>query len=236
MKLKEFFQTLVAHNQNVEIYFKETTREGVFGFKINDIDSSDLIERLEDCETIFSIMDEINNAFLDSELIDSGEGDTSYLLKPDLSCVKIANYFSPGYEQFWIENNISEFDFGNIILPFGSILITKELDSVKIDEEKTLKDILPKEDYKKFVSFYKELLDEFQEMEIELELELNEDNHLISTIIQMDGSYMETLKFTLLATSVLDIPIKNLKEMLVKLFKIDEQKATLIFAENLIKN
>ena len=67
-------------------------------------------------------------------------------------------------------------------------------------------------------------------MEIQLELELNEDNNLISSILQMDGSYTETIKFTLLDASVLDIPIDNLKEMLVKFFKIDVQKATLILS------
>ena len=39
MKLKDFFLALATHHQNVEIYFNQENRDGVFGFKINNIDS-----------------------------------------------------------------------------------------------------------------------------------------------------------------------------------------------------
>ena len=233
MELKEFFLSLVRHSQKVEIYYNNENRDDIFGFKINGIDSYEIWE-MDDKLNFYSLIEEeIRWAFIDnSGLVNNGEGDTSYFLQPNFTYVKSAKYFDwdTETEQFWIEENETEFDFENINLPFDRIFITKELDSVKIDEEKTLKNILSKELYKKFVSFYKELLGEFQEMEIQLELELNEENNLISSILQMDGSYTETIKFTLLDASVLDIPIDNLKEMLVKFFKIDEQKASLILS------
>ena len=224
MRLKEFFQSLVAHNQNVEIYFKEDTNEAFFGFKINDIDS----EKIEFNDTVFSILDEINNAFLDSDLVDNGEGDTSYLLKPDLSCIKIANYFAPEYDQFWIENNKTAFDFGNNILPFDFICIQKNLNTFKIYEEKTLENIITKEFFEKFVSFYKELLNEFQEMEIELKVEKLDENNTICNIISMNGSYEEHAEFSLLDSSKFDVSKIELNTMLIKQFKIDSLLVTQI--------
>lgn len=84
-----------------------------------------------------------------------------------------------------------------------------------------LKNELPKELFKNFTAHYKELLRDFQEIEIELQLEINENDYLISSILQMNGSYSEALKFKLLDTSVLNIPIDDLKEVLVELFKIN---------------
>lgn len=220
MKLKKFFQSLVAYGQNVEIYFKETPREALFGFKINDIDSSALDELGKD--TVFYIIEEINDAFLDSDLIDSGQGSTSYFLKPNSSCVKKANYFSPDFDQFWIENNDTKFNFGNNILPLDSIYIEKNLTKFIIDQEKTLKNILTKELFEKFVSYYKKLLDEFQEMEIELELEHCNDNGTTCQIISMNGCYEENMEFTLLDSSEVDISKDELKKMLSKYFRIDE--------------
>jgi len=235
MKLKEFFQTLVAHNQTVEIYFKENSREGIFGFKINDLDSNVLYEkRISGCDTNYSIMAEINDAFLDAELIDSGEGDTSYLLKPDLSCIKTADYFSPGYDQFWIEDNESEFDFGKIELPIGEILIQKDSDKFEIFEEKELKKYISPELFKEFTSFYKLLLKEFQEMEIELEVYKSDDTY-ISCINSMNGTYTETSKFVLLDKSNLDIPLEDLKAMLIESFNMETEKVDSILKNNYLK-
>ena len=87
MKLKEFFLSLAAHKQTVEIYFNEENRDPAFGFKINKIDSEVF---LEDNNTLWSnIESEINNGFLSSDLIDEEEGDTSYFIQPDLTCVKM---------------------------------------------------------------------------------------------------------------------------------------------------
>lgn len=221
MKLKELFLSVAAHNQTVEIYFNQKNRDPVFGFKINDIDSEVL---LENNDTLWSLIEsEINGAFLASDLIDEGEGDTSYFLQPDLSCVKSAEYFSSveETEQFWIQSNETGFHFENIDFPIYSILITKKLDSFKIDEEKKLKKILKKEQYEEFASFYKEILNEFQEMQIELEVEEGDENGVNCSILSMYGSYRENMDFTLLDFSEVDISKDELKIMLSKYFRID---------------
>ena len=221
MNLKEFFLSLAAHSQIVEVYFNEENREAVFGFKINNIDSEVL---LEDNSILWSkIESEINNAFLSSDLIDEGEGDTSYFIQSDLSCIKTAKYFSwvSETEQFWIESHETEFYFENIDFPFYSILITKELDSFKIDEAKTLKKILTNQKYEEFYSFYEGLLGEFQEMEIELQLDKQDGKEVYCSIQSMYGSFRENMNFTLLDSSKIDISKEELKLMLLKNFRID---------------
>lgn len=221
MKLKEFFFSLVKHDQHVEIYFNQEDRDGVFGFKINDVDSETLSE---DNYTLYEMIEsEINNAFLASNLIDQGEGDTSYILQSDFSCIKNAKYFSwvEETEQFWIESNETEYYFENIDFPFDNIMITKELDSFKIDEEKTLKKILSKQTYEEFYSFYKELLSEFQEMQIVLEVEEIDENEIICTISSMNGSYKENMNFTLLDNSKENYSKNELKSLLIRSFKIE---------------
>ena len=221
MNLKEFFLSLAAHSQIVEVYFNEENREAVFGFKINNVDSEVL---LEDNSILWSkIESEINNAFLSSDLIDEGEGDTSYFIQSDLSCIKTAKYFSwvSETEQFWIESHETEFYFENIDFPFYSILITKELDSFKIDEAKTLKKILTNQKYEEFYSFYEGLLGEFQEMEIELQLDKQDGKEVYCSIQSMYGSFRENMNFTLLDSSKIDISKEELKLMLLKNFRID---------------
>ena len=221
MNLKEFFLSLAANSQIVEVYFNEENREAVFGFKINNIDSEVL---LEDNSILWSkIESEINNAFLSSDLIDEGEGDTSYFIQSDLSCIKTAKYFSwvSETEQFWIESHETEFYFENIDFPFYSILITKELDSFKIDEAKTLKKILTNQKYEEFYSFYEGLLGEFQEMEIELQLDKQDGKEVYCSIQSMYGSFRENMNFTLLDSSKIDISKEELKLMLLKNFRID---------------
>ena len=225
MNLKEFFLSLAAHGQIVEVYFNEENREAVFGFKINNIDSEVL---LEDNSALWSkIESEINNAFLSSDLIDEGEGDTSYFIQSDLSCIKTAKYFSwvSETEQFWLESHETEFYFENIDFPFYSILITKELDSFKIDEAKTLKKTLTNQQYEEFYSFYECLLGEFQEMEIELQLDKQDGKEVYCSIQSMYGSYRENMNFTLLDFSEIDISKEELKLMLLKNFRIDTDLA-----------
>lgn len=221
MNLKEFFLSLAAHSQIVEIYFNEENREAMFGFKINNIDSEVLIE---DNSILWSkIESEINNAFLSSDLIDEGEGDTSYFIQSDLSCIKTAKYFSwvSETEQFWIESHETSFYFENIDFPFYSILITKELDAFKIDEAKTLKKILTNQKYEEFYSFYESLLGEFQEMQIELQLDKQDGKEVYCSINSMYGSYRENMSFTLLDSSEIDISKEELKLMLLNNFRID---------------
>ncbi|MDA9182751.1 hypothetical protein N9O51_06120 [Saprospiraceae bacterium] len=224
MNLKEFFLSLAAHSQIVEIYFNEENRQGVFGFKINNIDS-ELV--LEDNSILWSkIESEICNAFLSSDLIDDCEGDTSYFIQSDLSCIKTAKYFSwvSESDQFWIDRHETSFYFENIDFPFYRILINKELDSFKIDEAKTLKKILTNQKYEEFYSFYEGLLGEFQEMEIELQLE-QDGKEVYCYINSMYGSYRENMNFTLLDSSEIDISKEELKLMLLNNFRIDTDLA-----------
>jgi hypothetical protein len=221
MKLEEFFLSLAAHKQTVEIYFNEENRDPAFGFKINNIDSEVL---LEDNNTLWSnIESEINNGFLSSDLIDEDEGGSSYFIQPDLTCVKTAKYFSwvSETEQFWIESNETEFYIENVDFPFDRVLITKELDSFSIDEDEALKTILTKQQYDEFYIHYKGLLSEFQEMEIELQIDEHDRKGIVCSILSMYGSYTENMNFTLLDSSGLDISKEDLKMMLLKYFKID---------------
>jgi hypothetical protein len=225
MKLKDFFLALITHHQNIEIYVKRENRDPVFGFKINNIDSDGLYEINADLQ--YLVEQEIRDAFIESNspLIDNDEGDTSYFLNSDLSCIKRAKYFDWGTEseQFWIDEHETDFNFENTNLPFHSIMITKELDSFVIYEEKTLKKILTRQQYEEFNSFYKELLNEFQEMQIELGVEGDDENGINCSIWSMYGSYRENMSFTLLDSSEVDFSKDDLKEMLSKYFSIEEQ-------------
>lgn len=228
MKLKPFFESLARNGQKVEIYY----RDDDFGFKINDIDSGELYEKFELGDIFVLIIDDIREAFLESELIENGEGDTSYFLQADLSCVKTAKYFDwvTETEEYWITKNNTEFNFGKIELPIDRILINKDSNNFEIREEKELRKYISAELLKDFSSFYELLLDEFQEMEIELELSLNENNNVISSILQMNGAYQEIIKFVFLDSSNLDIPIDYLKSILIKYFKFDTKKADYILS------
>jgi hypothetical protein len=226
MKLKEFFLSLAAHKQTVEIYFNEENIDPVFGFKINNIDDEVL---LEDNNTLWDkIEGEINNAFLSSDLIDEGEGDTSYFIQPDLSCVKTAKYFSwiSETEQFWIESHETEFYIENIDFPFPSVLITKELDSFRIT----------KQQYEDFYAYYKGLLREFQEMEIKLQLDEYDKKGIKCSIQSMDGSYRENMNFTLLDSSEVEFSKEEFKMMLTNYFRIDTCLADQILDINQTKH
>lgn len=221
MKLKKFFLSLAVHNQNVEIYFNENERDPSVGFKINAID----FEVLQELDwNLYSLFESsINEAFINSTLIDAGEGSTSYFLQPDLSCVKTAQIFSSLHEtdQYWIDQNETEYCFENIELPFDTIFISKDLDSFKVFEESELKDILSNQQYNEFESFYKELLSDFQEIEIELEIYYDEDFGSNCDISSVGGSYSTKMEFTLLDDSNVDISDEIVEEMLIKYFKID---------------
>lgn len=224
MKLKEFFLSLAFHSQIVEIYFNEQDREAVFGFKINNIDSQVLFE--DNSALWFKIENEINNA-LSPDLIDKGEGDTSYFIQSDLSCIKNAFYFSWANEteRFWIESHETEFYFENIDFPFSSILITQELDSFEIDQAKTLKKILTNQQYEEFYSFYEDLLIEFQEIQIELEFDKQDGKEVYCSILNIHASYREKMNFTLFDSSEIDISKEELKLILIKNFKIETDLA-----------
>jgi hypothetical protein len=233
MKLKNFFLSLTAHGQTVEVYFTEENRDGTFGFKINQIDSEEVLELNEGL--FFLIQDEIRKGFIDSSLILNGEGDTSYLLQSDSSCIKTAKYFSWVHEteQFWIQENLTEYYLEDIVLPLDlDITITKAPSSFKISEQKKLKALLTKQQYEEFASFYKELLSEFQEMEIELQLDDYDDTGTEFSILSMSGSYQKNLVFDLLDASHVLIPKDELQTVLTMVFKIDEVLAHQILHES----
>jgi hypothetical protein len=232
MKLKELFSSLAVHNYNVEIYFIDEHLNATFGFKINGID---LINHFEvDSDLCMDIVDEITNGFINALFqADTIEGDISYFLQQDLSCIKNGKYFSSVEESYsvWIEDNETEFYLKNTELPFDSIFISKKLDSFEIDEEKELKKALTKQQYDKFITFYKELLSVFQQMEIELQFEEYYETGLICSILSMDGSYTERTEFTLLDSSEVDFSKDKLKTMLLKCFKLDPLMVSQILNE-----
>lgn len=224
MKINDFFKRIAKFGQDVEIYFKQGERDGLFGFKINKIDGSD-IYNLSSEDIIFKILDEINTAFVcNSDLIENGEGETSYFLKPDYTCTKKAEYFDSITEtsEFWIEKNETNFDFGKVKFPFYSILITKELDIIKIDDNNKLKKLISKETYNSFINFYENLLNQFQEMEIELQFDVDDENNTITYINSMYGVYTENVNFTLLDKSSEEYSELILENLLIKYFKIEQ--------------
>jgi hypothetical protein len=221
MTLKDLFLSLAFNKQKVEIYFFQEDLTPIFAFRINDKDSS-IIEG-DKLDLICKIEAEINNGFLGSSLVENFEGDTSYFLLADGFCVKTAKYFSwvGESEQFWIENHETNFKFGKVNLPFDSILISKSLDSFVLSEERKLKAILGSDRFQDFFSFYFDLLQEFQEMEIELQFDKQDDGNLFSYILSMDGSYSQNLEFTLLDSSINKFSLQDLEMMLIDEFEID---------------
>jgi hypothetical protein len=222
MKLKDFFIALAKYDQEVEIYFNQENGDAIFGFKINQIDVNELND-LNNYESILdSILNEINNGFIEnSDLIEKGEGDTTYKVHSDFSCIKKAKYFDwvTESEQFWIEDNETDFVFEKVIFPFDSISIYKDLNNFKIDEEINLNRIISKETYESFKSFYENLLNEFQEMEIELQFDIDDDNNTKCYINQMDGAYSKKMDFTLLDNSKVDFSEEELQNLLLNNFK-----------------
>lgn len=211
---------LAANKQNVEIYFNEEDRSGIFGFKINNIDSEELLN--DNIKLWGMIEPEINNAFLLSGLVEKGEGDTTYTLLPDLTCLKTAKYFSwvDETEQFWIENNLPEFYFKDIIFPTNGILISKNTDSnsISISEKGNLKKTLTKEQFKVLNNYLEALTKDFEN--IELRLMYDEDNDEAWSISEVDGFYQQQMEFSLLDSSNIEIPLNDLKSMLLNCFKI----------------
>jgi hypothetical protein len=221
MKLKDLFLSLAFNEQKVEIYFNQEDIEPVFGFRINDKDSNAIIG---DCsELISQIEAEINSGFLGSTLVDNFEGDTSYFVMADGTCAKQAKYFSwvDESEQFWIESHETNFEFGKVNLPFDSILISKNLDSLVFSEERKLNAVLGSDRFQDFFTFYFDLLQEFQEMEIELQFDKQDDGSLFSYILSMDGSYSQNVEFTLLDSSICKFSLQDLEMMLIDEFEID---------------
>lgn len=224
MKLKEFFLSLAKHNQEVEIYYRIEYDGPSIGFKINQIDSNEFWDNI-----ICHINDEIVTYIDDSGLID-GEGNTSYFIKHDETCVKNAEYFDWLFEtdKDWIKENDTMFVFGEIEFPFYSILITKDLNDFKIDEDIELKKLIPVKMFENFTSFYQKLLYQFQEMEIELQFDLDNQNKTISYINRMSGSYNKEMNFTLLDKSDKDFSDNELKSLLIEYFKIEPLLASQI--------
>jgi hypothetical protein len=79
--------------------------------------------------------------------------------------------------------------------------------------------------YEKFYLFYEELLNQFKEITVELEVYTG---NIISNITTMEGLYTITGTFTLMDCSKLDFPSKTLKETLIKCYKFNIKYAPLI--------
>lgn len=225
MKLKELFLLLVSRNQKVEIYYSQENRDDEFGFKINNLDSRILWKKGGEMfdAILEKIENEICNAFLSSELIEKGEGATSYFLKSDGSCIKQAKYFDwvSETDQIWIKENETEFVFGNVDLPIHQIIIRKDSNSFIVYEEKELQKFLPEDLYNRFIKFYQELLNPFQEVEVILQIDYNEKNNQIIRILNIQGSYREIMMFNLLDKSDFDFEKIELKKFLELGFSIE---------------
>lgn len=233
MKLKNFLLDLASNNQQVEIYFTQKYGDPTFGFRINNIDSSGFAEVKNLAIDHTLIIDEIKNCFFsNSTLIDENEGETTYLLLPNGGCIKSAEYFDSISDsaQIWIENNETEFNLGTIAFTFDQILITKDFNTFIINEEKEIKQVLPTELFENFVSFYKELLSQFQKMQTLLQIDYDEQNHATCKILNMKGSYKENMNFTLLDACVIDYPDEELKSLLITYFNIESKIANKMFA------
>ena len=85
--------------------------------------------------------------------------------------------------------------------------------------------MLTSQQYDAFYSFYKNLLDEFEEMEIELQIDEHVENEDYCFIMSMYGSYSEKTSFTLLDSSEIDFSKEELKLMLTNYFRIDSHLA-----------
>lgn len=227
MRLKEFFLALAKYNQEIEIYYRIEYDGPAIGFKINNIDSN---ESAIYNNTIHTIHDEIIKFIDASGLISAGEGNTSYFIKPDKTCLKNAEYFDWLFEteNDWIKENDTVFVFGEIELPINSISINKNLNDFKIKEGIELNKLVPEKLYENFTGFYKKLLNQFQEMEIELQFDVDNENNTISYINRMKGSYIEEMNFNLLDKSVEDFLEKDLKSLLIESFNIESFVASQI--------
>jgi hypothetical protein len=226
MKLKDFFISLAANKQKVEFYHRELGgRWGyVEGFRINTIDSYDVEKNCEICYDInFALLGAFQSSNILDSIIDSGEGNTSFEIFSDLSCVKRADYFDSQFktQDYWIESEDTIFYFNVNELPLNGITIKQVEDKFEIEEEKDLKKVLSKTEYLEFYSFYKELLDGFQEIYVELEIENDYHDELYCSITEIYGCYEESVKFTLLDNSTEEYSKKHLKDMLIDCFKLE---------------
>ena len=220
MTVKEFFTELNNSGQDIEIYYNQDNRDDIFGFKINNIDSNNI----DSNEFISAINEEIRVALIGhgSTLIDKGEGNTSYFLNK-IKCIKRANYFDwvSGYDQYWIEENQSSFEFGKIEFPFQSLRIIKCNDYTKLEEELKLKKLIPNKLFEDFISFYSELLNPFQEIEIEIQFEIIDNSNTISYINSISGFYEEAVKFKLLDESKIEFLETELQKLLSENFNLN---------------
>lgn len=220
MTLKEFFTKLKNCGQDIEIYYNQDNRDDIFGFKINNIDSNNI----DSTEFISAINEEIRVALIrdESTLIDNGEGNTSYYLNK-INCIKRANYFDwvTGYDQIWIEENQSSFEFGKIEFPFQFLRIIKFNGYTKLEEELKLKKLIPNKLFEDFISFYSELLNPFQEIEIDLQFEIIDNSNTISYITSISGFYEENVKFTLLDKSKIEFLETELQKLLSENFNLN---------------
>ena len=223
MKLKDILLSIALANNTVEVYYDEANGFCDFGLKINNIDFKVISEDFEDLYS--QLENDINSGFGD-DLIISGEGNTSYTLLDNFKCIKTAEYFSILTERYevWSEDNSTTFCFDSSNLPFDTVSLVKEKGVLKVNESKELSKILTKEEYSKFTSFYSDLLIDFQELQGELDV-IVDNKRTICELSYIDAWYKKEMDFTLFNSSSNDYSIDEFREILVARFNFTEHMA-----------
>ena len=76
--------------------------------------------------------------------------------------------------------------------------------------------------FEDFISFYSELLNPFQEIEIEIQFEIIDNSNTISYINSISGFYEEAVKFKLLDESKIEFLETELQKLLSENFNLND--------------
>jgi hypothetical protein len=231
MKLKELFNALACNGQRVEVYFTQENLDFEFGFKINGIDSRSLKPDAGDLTNLIGLIsDTLGSQFLNHDLLERQEGDTSYWVKANGSAIRDAQYFdwTIGGDRIWFEEKHHQFMFPNIDLDLISLILYKDGSRVSVRESAVLQKVISKEQYNLFVEFYCNLLAEFQVIEAYLTV-YSEDGNTYSEIEGLKGWYSLEVDFTLLDEAELELEKNSVVKLLTECFDLQLDSVKSIF-------
>ena len=227
MRLKAFFDELTQKGHKVEIYFTQENLDPEFGFRIDGIDSRSCDPEDEDLANLVdSVCDDIMNQFLNADLLDRFEGDTSYLLLTDGRALRSADYFdwTSSGDRIWLENHQHKFIFDTEIVGMDELLLQKDRDGLQVYKSEQLEAQISNDLFKAFLEFYSNVLDEFQMIEADLILGQNESGQTESEIVKLNGSYSLEVDFTLLDSSVFELEKADAMRLLRDCFDFERDK------------
>ena len=227
MRLKEFFNVLAKKGHKVEIYFTQENLDPEYGFRIDGIDSCSCDPEDEALANLVdSIGEDIMNQFLNADLIDRFEGDTSYLLLTDGRAVRSADYFdwTTAGDRIWLENHQHKFIFDTEIVGIDELLLQKDRDGLQVYKSEQLEALISNDRVKAFLEFYSNVLDEFQMIEADLVLSQNDSGQTESEIVKLTGSYSLEVDFTLLDSSVLELEKADAIRLLMNCFDFERDE------------